>query len=86
MSKHSKDIQNYYDTNQSLWNQKTPIHLKSEMYDLENFLQGKTSLKEIELNALTNVKGKSIRCGHQKGKRIESTIGFGCSFYSSKYF
>jgi len=50
----------YFKTNQELWDKKTPIHLESEMYDLENFKKGKTSLNAIELEGLGEVKGKKL--------------------------
>ena len=51
---------NYIKINRQSWNAKTDIHLKSEFYDLEGFLNGNTSLNEIELNLLGNIQGKSI--------------------------
>ena len=50
--------QDYFDTNKSLWNGKTEIHVKSDFYDVESFKRGKSSLNEIELNALGDVKRK----------------------------
>lgn len=51
---------NYIEINRNSWNTKTKIHLDSEFYDLENFLKGKNSLNEIELDLLGDIKGKSI--------------------------
>lgn len=53
-------MEDYFKVNQSLWDQKTPVHLKSEMYDLEGFKKGGSSLSQIELEGLGDVKGKSI--------------------------
>lgn len=50
----------YIDINKSSWNKKTPIHLESAFYDMEGFLAGKTSLKEIELSLIGNIEGKRI--------------------------
>ena len=50
----------YISKNKTAWNAKTPYHLASDFYDLKGFLQGRNSLKEIELNLLGDVKGKSI--------------------------
>jgi hypothetical protein len=44
--------QDYLAVNKELWNQKTPIHLKSDFYEVEAFRKGKTSLKPIELALL----------------------------------
>jgi len=50
----------YIEINRQSWNNRTEAHLKSEFYDMEGFLQGKTSLNEIELNLLGDIQGKSI--------------------------
>ena len=51
---------NYFETNRKSWNEKTKVHIKSDFYDNENFLKGKSTLKPVELNLLGNVTGKSI--------------------------
>ncbi len=53
-------MQKYFDANQHFWNQTIPYHLKSELYDMDNFLAGKSSLMDIESQALGDVSGKSI--------------------------
>ena len=40
--------QNYIEINRQSWNNRVETHLKSEFYDLENFLRGKSSLNDIE--------------------------------------
>lgn len=52
--------QNYIEINRQSWNNRTDTHLKSEFCDLEGFLNGNTSLNDIELNLLGDVKGKTI--------------------------
>ncbi len=52
--------ENYIAINRQSWNNKTETHLKSEFYDLANFIKGKTSLNDIELRLLGDIKGKSI--------------------------
>jgi 2-polyprenyl-3-methyl-5-hydroxy-6-metoxy-1,4-benzoquinol methylase len=52
--------ENYIEINRQSWNNRTETHLKSKFYDMDGFLKGKTSLNEIELNLLGNIKGKSI--------------------------
>lgn len=54
------DAINYLDINRQSWNQKTDIHIKSDFYDHENFLKGKSSLNSIELGLLGDINGKSI--------------------------
>ena len=52
--------ENYIDINRQSWNNRVDAHLKSEFYDLENFVKGNSSLNSIELELLGDVKGKSI--------------------------
>ena len=51
---------NYIEINRQSWNNRTDTHLKSEFYDLQNFIKGKTSLNSIELELLGDIKGKTI--------------------------
>ena len=51
---------NYLEINRESWNNRTDIHLKSEFYDLDNFIKGKTSLKRFELDLLGDLEGKTI--------------------------
>ncbi|AZA76848.1 class I SAM-dependent methyltransferase [Chryseobacterium sp. G0186] len=51
---------NYLEINRNSWNNRTETHLQSEFYDLEGFLNGKSSLNDIELNLLGNLQGKSV--------------------------
>jgi len=52
--------QHYFDENKRLWNQRTAVHKDSSFYDVTSFLQGKSSLNEIELRELGDIKGKKI--------------------------
>lgn len=52
--------QPYFDQNQKIWNDKVESHLKSDFYDQPGFMAGKSSLTEIEANALGNVQGKTM--------------------------
>ncbi len=52
--------QNYLEINRHSWNNRVDAHLRSEFYDLKGFMNGKTSLNEIEINLLGDIKGKSI--------------------------
>ena len=55
-----KSEQNYIEINRQSWNNRVDAHLKSEFYDVDGFLSGNNSLKEIELKLLGNINGKSI--------------------------
>lgn len=50
----------YFSTNRDTWNTKVKVHAESDMYDLENFKKGKSSLMPYELVALGDVNGKSL--------------------------
>ena len=52
--------EDYFEVNRQTWNEKVKIHSKSDMYDLDAFKNGKSSLMSYELNALGNVQGKSL--------------------------
>ena len=55
-----KKITEFFNTNKNAWNNKTPFHLKSELYDLDGFKKGRSSLNFIELQELGDVKNKSM--------------------------
>jgi len=46
--------------NRSLWNSFTEVHVESSFYDVPGFLKGKSSLTEMEVDLLGDVKGKSV--------------------------
>ena len=62
------DYKNYFETNKQTWNDKTHVHAASAFYDGDAFAKSilsgvkgaKTSLNSYELNALPDVKGKSL--------------------------
>lgn len=51
---------NYIEKNKELWNQRTKYHVTSAFYKQDDFAKGASSLNDIELKLLGNVKGKSI--------------------------
>lgn len=53
-------MKEYIDVNKNAWNIKTNTHLESDFYDNQSFLNGQTSLNNIELELLGNIEGKSI--------------------------
>jgi ubiquinone/menaquinone biosynthesis C-methylase UbiE len=55
-----KDQNIFFKANKELWNKRVGIHVNSEFYNLASFKDGKTSLNELELKALGNVKGISV--------------------------
>ncbi|MEN8885371.1 MAG: class I SAM-dependent methyltransferase [Winogradskyella sp.] len=55
-----KDNTNYFNVNKATWNKKVDVHAQSDMYNMEAFKAGKTSLMPYELKALGHVSGKSL--------------------------
>jgi len=55
-----KKEENYIEINKESWNNRTDVHIKSDFYDLDGFIDGKSSLNSIELELLGDVSGKSI--------------------------
>ncbi|MBK7692438.1 MAG: hypothetical protein IPJ31_15465 [Bacteroidetes bacterium] len=53
-------MENYIEKNKKAWNDKTEYHLHSEFYNVTGFIQGESSLNEIELANLGDLQGKSI--------------------------
>ncbi|MDR0265122.1 MAG: hypothetical protein LBJ04_18045 [Sphingobacterium sp.] len=51
---------NYLEINRESWNTRTEAHINSDFYNLDDFLKGKSSLKDIELNLLGDLIGKSV--------------------------
>ncbi len=52
--------ENYLELNKQSWNNKVDAHIASDFYDVTGFLNGNTSLHEIELNLLGDISGKSV--------------------------
>lgn len=50
----------YLDINKATWNEKTKVHVASEFYDMHSFLNGKSTLNDIELSLLGDINGKNI--------------------------
>lgn len=51
---------NYLEINKKSWNNRVDAHLHSEFYDVQGFVNGRSSLKTIELELLGDVKGLTI--------------------------
>jgi SAM-dependent methyltransferase len=50
----------YLSINKELWNNRVEDHYSSEFYNVRDFINGKTSLNQIELDILGNIDGKRI--------------------------
>ncbi|SEC87184.1 Methyltransferase domain-containing protein [Tenacibaculum sp. MAR_2009_124] len=55
-----KDNQYYFDVNRKTWNKRVALHAKSDMYKMDSFKKGATSLMHYEIEALGDVQGKSL--------------------------
>ena len=53
-------MEHYFSANKRRWNELVGIHTRSGGYDVEGFLKGKNTLHSIELDALGDVRGKSL--------------------------
>lgn len=76
------NTENYFKTNKTTWNEKVKVHAKSEMYDLEAFKKGKSSLMSYELKALGNVKNKTLlhlQCHFGQDTLSWSRLGAKCT-------
>ena len=51
---------NYFEMNRESWNKRAEIHFDSRFYDVDGFMAGNTSLREIELAELTRVDGRRL--------------------------
>jgi SAM-dependent methyltransferase len=50
----------YLQVNKASWNQRVDIHVRSDFYDMAGFMGGESSLNDIELDLLGDIRGKSI--------------------------
>ena len=50
----------YQEINKNSWNTRTEHHVQSDFYNVKGFLKGETSLDEITLELIGDVKGKRI--------------------------
>ncbi|WP_347924590.1 class I SAM-dependent methyltransferase [Pontimicrobium sp. SW4] len=71
----------YFEVNKDTWNEKVKVHAKSAMYDIEAFKKGNSSLMPYELNALGDVKNKSmlhLQCHFGQDTLSWSRLGAKC--------
>ena len=76
-----KKNKDYFRVNKETWNKKVAVHAKSEMYDMEAFKSGKSSLMSYELKALGDVSGKSmlhLQCHFGQDSLSWSRMGVKC--------
>lgn len=54
------DCMDYKKINKEAWDRRVNVHVESKFYDVEGFLDGNTSLREIELAEVGDVKDKRL--------------------------
>jgi 2-polyprenyl-3-methyl-5-hydroxy-6-metoxy-1,4-benzoquinol methylase len=54
------ELDQYFEANKKLWNQRTVIHKDSDFYNVAGFKQGQSVLTPIELNEVGEVRGKKM--------------------------
>jgi len=55
-----ENLPDYIALNKQTWNDKTDVHIASDFYGMEGFLNGKSTLQDIELNLLGDISNKKI--------------------------
>ena len=50
----------YLEVNKDTWDKRTEIHVESEFYNVDGFLNGDNTLNQIEISEIGNVEGKSL--------------------------
>ena len=54
------NIDDYKDVNKQTWNNKVDVHVASDFYNVSDFINGKNSVPEIDLELLGEIKDKTI--------------------------
>jgi SAM-dependent methyltransferase len=52
--------EDWFEVNRELWDERVPIHVASELYDVEAFVAGRSSLRPFELAELPDVEGRTL--------------------------
>ena len=52
--------EDWLEVNRELWDERVPIHVGSELYDVEAFVAGRSSLRAFELDELPGVRGRTL--------------------------
>jgi len=53
-------MREYFEANRRHWDEVVPIHVASDLYDVTAFKVGKSRLKPVEREELTDVRGKTL--------------------------
>jgi SAM-dependent methyltransferase len=52
--------EDWFEVNREMWDERVPIHVGSDLYDVEAFVAGRSSLRPFELAELTDVRGRTL--------------------------
>ena len=52
--------EDWLEVNREMWDERVPIHVGSELYDVEAFVAGRSSLRAFELEELPEVRGRTL--------------------------
>jgi len=76
------DLHKAFNINKDTWNKKVEVHANSDFYAMDAFKNGASTLKKFELNALGDVKGKSLlhlQCHFGQDTMSWSRLGAKCT-------
>ena len=51
---------NSFKSTERNWNERTPVHAGSDLYDVEGFKAGRMTLHDVELREMGDVSGKTL--------------------------
>ncbi|MFH8513708.1 class I SAM-dependent methyltransferase [Streptomyces gelaticus] len=57
---HASTPADWHEANRAHWDERVPIHARSDFYDLDSFRAGKDALRDFELAEVGDVTGKSL--------------------------
>lgn len=53
-------LDKYREINRVNWDERVPVHMTSEMYDVEGFMAGQNPLPQLQIDELGDVRGRSM--------------------------
>jgi SAM-dependent methyltransferase len=53
-------MSDWLEANRAMWDERVPIHVESDFYDVEGFLAGATTLRPFEIEELPDVEGATL--------------------------
>ncbi len=54
------DSSDYFEINRINWNKRTELHIRSDFYQMEDFIQGHCTLQNVEKNLFPDLQGKDL--------------------------